>query len=269
MNDVEVTIAVAREGAKVVRRRFGTTLDRVAKPGNDFATSADLEAEAAMLAVLRRERPNDVVFGEETGRSGLGTNGRMWLVDPLCGTLNYAAGTRVGSVNVALKVGSQSVAAAVSDPFNHETFWTDGIKAFVRINDQDRRLTPDSSTKLVDLNFDPPFPTAPAFRAVVLAADAKFAELFKPRVFSTSIALTWVASGQRAAYVTDGDVRDSVHFAAGMAICEAAGCTVTDLRGARSWTGATGLVVAADFETHTALLRLVSKYLDERLERRP
>jgi len=36
-------------------------------------------------------------------------------------------------------------------------------------------------------------------------------------------------------------VRDSVHFAAGLAICEAAGCMVTDLRG-RVWgSGATGL----------------------------
>jgi myo-inositol-1(or 4)-monophosphatase len=65
----------------------------------------------------------------------------------------------------------------------------------------------------------------------MLAADGEFVATFKPRVVSSSLALGWVATGQRAAYVTDGDVRDSVHFAAGIAICEAAGCAVSDLWG--------------------------------------
>jgi myo-inositol-1(or 4)-monophosphatase len=75
------------------------------------------------------------------------------------------------------------------------------------------------------------------------------------------MALTWVATGQRAAYITDGDLRDNVHFAAGLAICEAAGCVVTDLEGYEWGSGATGLVAAADAETHTVLLSLARKYL--------
>ena len=125
----------------------------------------------------------------------------------------------------------QFIAAAVADPFNDEIFWTDGSSAFMRADGLDMPLVPSASSQLVDLNLDPPFPNAPAFRAVTLAADSEFVARFRPRVVSTSMALTWVATGQRAAYVTDGDVRDSVHFAAGLAICQAAGCTVTDLRG--------------------------------------
>ena len=60
-------------------------------------------------------------------------------------------------------------------------------------------------------------------------------------------------------YLTDGDVRESVHFAAGLAICEAAGCVVTDLRGRAGRDGAAGLIAAADAETHTRLLALVRK----------
>lgn len=70
MNDVELAIAVAGAGAEVVARRFGTAAQRIDKGGGDFATSVDLESEAAMLAVLRRERPEDAVLGEELGRSG-------------------------------------------------------------------------------------------------------------------------------------------------------------------------------------------------------
>jgi myo-inositol-1(or 4)-monophosphatase len=261
MNDFDVAIAVADAGAAVVRRCFGTTLQRLDKGAGDFATHADIEAENAMLALLHRERPEDAILGEESGRSGASSGLRTWLIDPLCGTLNYAVRMRVAAVNVALRIGGRCIAAAVADPFNHEIFWTDGISAFLRAAGQDTPLAPNESSKLVDLNFDPPFPNAPAFKAVTLAADAEFAASFRPRVVSTSIALTWVATGQRAAYITDGDVRDSVHFAAGLAICEAAGCTLTDLRG-RVWgNGATGLVAAADSETHAAILYLVRKYL--------
>jgi myo-inositol-1(or 4)-monophosphatase len=261
MNDVDVAIAVAREGAAVVRRRFGTTLQRLDKGAGDFATDADVESERAMLAVLRRERPDDAVLGEETGRSGPAAAPRFWLLDPLCGTLNYAASMRVVAVNVALRAGARFTAAAVADPFSDEVFWTDGMTAWVRVNEQDAPLGADARSTLVDLNFDPPFPNAPAFRATTLAADPGFAARFRPRVVSTSLALTWVAVGRRAAYVTDGDLRDSVHLAAGLAICEAAGCTVTDLRGQTWGRGATGLIAAADSETHAALLALVRKSL--------
>jgi myo-inositol-1(or 4)-monophosphatase len=261
MNDTDLAIAVAEQGAAVVRQRAGTRLQRLDKGAGDFATDADIEAEHAMLAVIRRERPFDVVLGEESGRTGSGDGSRTWLLDPLCGTLNYAVGMRVVAVNVALRVNGRSAAAAVADPFSGELFWTDAIAAFSRTGEQDTPLTPSARSALIDLNLDPPFPAAPAFRGVTMAGDPDFVARFRPRVVSTSMALAWVATGQRAGYVTDGDPRESVHFAAGLAICEAAGCIVTDLRG-QAWTrGPHGLLVGADADTHGALLRIVRKYL--------
>ena len=261
MHDSDVAIAVAEAGAAVVRRYFGTTLQRLEKGAGDFATNVDIAAEHAMLAVLHRERPADAMLGEESGRSGARSSVRTWLLDPLCGTRNYVVRMRVAAVNVALRRRGRCLAAAVADPFNDELFWTDGLAAYMRADGQDTPLAPHGRSQLVDLNFDPPFPNAPAFTAVARAADAAFAARFRPRVVSTSLALTWVATGQRAAYITDGDMRESVHFAAGLALCEAAGCTVTDLRG-RGWgRGATGLIAAADAEIHAALVSLVRKYL--------
>jgi myo-inositol-1(or 4)-monophosphatase len=259
MNDLELAIAIAEVGASVVRRRFGSTLQRFDKGAGDFATNADIEAENAMLELLRRERPEDAVVGEESGRSGASEGSRVWLLDPLCGTLNFAARMRVAAVNVALRAKDRFIAAAVADPFNAETFWTDGMTASLRAGSEESRLVPSASSTLVDLNLDPPFPSAPRFRAVLLAAHPEFATPFRPRVVSTSMALTWVASGQRAAYITDGDVRGSVHFAAGIALCEASGCLVTDLRGQAWGNGPTGLLVAADAQTHAALLRIIAK----------
>jgi myo-inositol-1(or 4)-monophosphatase len=120
-----------------------------------------------------------------------------------------------------------------------------------------------AGSRLVDLNLDPPFPNAPAFRATTLASTPGFLSRFRPRVVSTSLALVWVATGRRAAYVTDGDVRNSVHFAAGLSVCEAAGCAVTDLMGNPWGQGATGLIAAADADTHAALLTLIDQTRDQ------
>lgn len=259
MTDSEVAIRIVEAGATIVRSLFGQALERVDKGGGDFATRADIDAEHAMLAVLRTERPHDDVVGEETGRHASGDGGRRWLLDPLCGTLNYAAGMRVAAVNAALVEGDRCLAAAVADPFNHEVYWADGSGAFVRTPTGTAPLSPRSSSALVDVNLDPPFPNALQFRAVDLLRDATFVAAFRPRVVSSSMALTWVATGQRAAYVTDGDLRESVHFAAGIAVCEAAGCIVTDLRGLSWRQGVNGLLAAADPRTHRQLLDIVSR----------
>lgn len=128
-----------------------------------------------------------------------------------------------------------------------------------RAGGRDTPLVPSGRSRLVDLNIDPPFPSAPAFRVAHLGANADFMARFSPRVVSSSIALAWVATGQRAAYVTDGDVRDSVHFAAGIALCEAAGCILTDLHGGAVGQGPSGLVAAADAATHAALLDIIAR----------
>jgi myo-inositol-1(or 4)-monophosphatase len=257
INDGDLVIEAAEAGAAVVRSHYRASLTRFEKHRGDFATTADIEAEQAILNVLHAARPRDIVVGEESGRTGTGGNGRTWLVDPLCGTLNYAVHNMLVSVNVALRTGTQVIVAASADPFANEVFWTDGADSNVRRGGVDERLVPSGESRLVDVNLDPPFPNERVFRAARLLADEGFIEEFRPRVVSTTLAVAWVAAGRRAAYVTDGHLRDSVHFAAGIALCQAAGCVVTGIDGQPLHTGAGGLVVAADEQTHAALLTLV------------
>lgn len=272
LTDTEVASAAALAGAEVVRARYGRRHTRIDKGAGDFATDADVAAEEAILAIIRAARPGDAVHGEEGGRRGAVDAVREWLVDPLCGTLNYATGSQLVAVNVVLRDGP----AAVADPFSGEVFLTDGETAWVRYGSSgdadaggadgdaygygdgqasiparraargqvsgllagrqpvgEEQLTPTADTRLVDVNLDPPFPGAPSFRAVDLLAHPGFVERFRPRVVSTTLALAWVAAGRRAAYVTDGgDLSGSVHFAAGIALCRAAGSVVTGVDGA-------------------------------------
>ena len=250
--DAEVAIQAAEAGAAVVRAKYGVPLARYDKSPTDFATEADLEAERAILDVLRAARPDDAVIGEEYGADGQAA--RTWLVDPLCGTLNFAATTPHFSVNVALRSAGQTVAAAVSHPPSGEVYWAD-TDAF-GILGRDRSAT-STATSLVDINADGPLDRP--FVGAQLAADPDLRATFSPRVESTTLALAWVATGQRHAYVTDGHHEHSVHFAAGIALCVAAGVAITDFDGAPVHTGP-GIVAARDPEAHATLLKLVARH---------
>jgi myo-inositol-1(or 4)-monophosphatase len=65
----------------VVRTLYGRRLARIDKGAGDFATAADMEAEKAILAVIRAARPDDAVLGEEGGQQGAAEAARQWLVD--------------------------------------------------------------------------------------------------------------------------------------------------------------------------------------------
>ena len=186
LTDADVAVEAARAGAAVARDRFGRGIRRTADRGVDFTSEVDVAAERAIRAVLAAHRPHDAVVGAELG--GNGDAVRRWLVDPICGTLNYAVRSMLVAVNVALRAGSGTIAAASADPFSDEVFWTDGTRARVRAGGTDAPLAPSSASNLVDVNLDPPFPNAPAFRAAGLLADAGFAARFRPRVVSTTLA---------------------------------------------------------------------------------
>lgn len=260
-SDLDVAIAAAAAGAAAVRAAYGRPLIKHAKSGADFATDADLDAEQAILDVLTLARPRDAIDGEESGRSGNAGSSRRWLVDPLCGTLNFAAHTPLVALNVTLVDTSRTLVAVSVDPIADEVFWTDGQRAMVRDGGVDAQLKPSPESLLVDVNCDGPLDRP--FLGPQLIVDPAFRAAFGPRVLSTTLAVAWVAAGRRAAYVSDGGFIDNVHYAAGIGLCRAAGCVVTDLSGGPLETGR-GLIVGADPETHERVVRLVAPHLIEK-----
>ena len=250
-SDLAVAVEAARAGAEVLQRMYGSDLTREHKSTTDFATEADSAAERAILEVIRAARPEDGFVGEELGSVGDTSGSRVWLVDPLCGTLNFASVTPLYCVNVALNVDGVTVTAAVSHPPSGELYWAHHDE----FGTSRARSAPP--TTLVAINADGPLDRP--FVGAQLAADPELRARFDPRIESTTLALAWVASGHRLGYVTDGFLRGSVHFEAGIALCRAAGRVVTDFDGNDVHSGP-GLVAAGDADAHAELLRLVSRH---------
>jgi myo-inositol-1(or 4)-monophosphatase len=259
LSDAEVAVLAAQAGASIARAHFGAETRYYDHAGVDFSTDADIEAERAIRGVLSEHRPQDAIVGEELGRSG--DSSRRWLVDPICGTLNFAAGLPLFAVNVALDIEGTSAAAAVADPMAARVLWTDGERARHRPDaptatpGADLPLAPSASSRLISLDLDSHHPDPVGARVLF---DQALRARFSPRCLSTTLALAWVASGQQAAYITDRDLRESVHWTAGIALCRTAGAVVTNLAGGELHTGAHGMVAAADAATHAFVIGTLS-----------
>ncbi len=174
---------------------------RHVKGPTDFATEADVMAESAILATLTQHRPDDARTGEESGSSGGVGSTRRWLIDPLCGTLNFAATTPLVSVNVALSEAGRTTVAAVADPIADELFWTDAHHVWSTRAGTDQFVRPSVDSMLVEINCDGPIDRA--FVGGQLVADARLRAVYGPRVVSSTLAVCWVAAGRRTAYVSE------------------------------------------------------------------
>lgn len=120
-SDLDVAMHLARTGGATAHKRFRTSLEVRQKDGaSDLVTAADLEAEAAMLRMLDKMRPQDGVYSEEGARREAE---RQWLIDPLDGTLEFVRERPNWSCAVCLLVDGQPEVSAVYDPCSRDMFY--------------------------------------------------------------------------------------------------------------------------------------------------
>ena len=84
------------------------------KPDATPVTEADLAIEAMMREEIGRRFPDDAIRGEEGGTTG--ASDRMWILDPIDGTRNFAMGVQIWSNLLALKVADAYVLGLVNAP---------------------------------------------------------------------------------------------------------------------------------------------------------
>lgn len=83
------------------------------KPDLSPVTQADLEVETAVREMIADRFPADAVIGEEHGS---GSGDRIWIVDPIDGTKNFADGVPVWATLLALQVDGRSVLGIANAP---------------------------------------------------------------------------------------------------------------------------------------------------------
>jgi myo-inositol-1(or 4)-monophosphatase len=86
----------------------------------DLVSRADRASEAAIVALLAAERPDDAITGEEG--AAVDGSARRWLVDGLDGTVNFLRDIPQWCVAVVLEEGGEPLTTAVLDPSRDELF---------------------------------------------------------------------------------------------------------------------------------------------------
>jgi myo-inositol-1(or 4)-monophosphatase len=116
--ELEAARAAVDAGVTVVRdgRADARGLTRIGKAAKDFLTEVDLASEAAIRATLEQRTPGIGFFGEEGGGPAL-ERGRVWVADPLDGTVNYATGSPLCGVMLALVEDGDPVLGVIDLPF--------------------------------------------------------------------------------------------------------------------------------------------------------
>ena len=101
-------------------------LERIeAKGPRDVVTEVDHLCEALVMNAVRERYPDDAFYAEEIGEVAASSetkSGRVWIVDPLDGTVNYANGIPFFCISIGLVADGKPVAGVVYDPTRDETF---------------------------------------------------------------------------------------------------------------------------------------------------
>jgi myo-inositol-1(or 4)-monophosphatase len=122
MNDRDLAIALVRAAGDIAlaaEHRTPTTKEH----HNDLVTASDVAAQAAMLRIISRERPQDGWRCEESDAERVAT--RQWVIDPIDGTWNYAHHTDYWCSGAALVDESGILVSAIYRPVTGELWWSE------------------------------------------------------------------------------------------------------------------------------------------------
>src|SRR4029079_3292004 len=112
--ELATATAAARAAGAIQVDRYERLERIVHKSEKDVVTEVDHLCEATIIEAIRATFPGDAFLAEESGPSGDGS--RVWVIDPLDGTVNYANGLPFFAVSVGLVVDGVPVLGVVLDP---------------------------------------------------------------------------------------------------------------------------------------------------------
>lgn len=251
---IEVLERAAREGASIATQAFRSDLTVEAKGhALDSVTEVDREVQRHVVDVITRSFPGEPIVGEEEDApKAIPHEGPAWLVDPIDGTNNYVAGSRIWGTSVAAVQHGEPVAAVNHFPALGDTYRTTPVG--VSRNGEDISVTDRDAVE--EFTASPIFglqrTDREAFTTVAQRITAELGDL--RRAGSGQATLSMVAAGEVDAAVSTVQLPpwDTV---AGVHLIRHAGGRVTDTDGEPWRHDAVGLI-ASNGRAHDELVAL-------------
>jgi myo-inositol-1(or 4)-monophosphatase len=228
----------------------------VVKLGNDFATEMDLAIERRVVEALNTATGIGV-HGEEFGGAPIDSP-LVWVLDPIDGTFNYAAGLPTAAILLGLLCEGEPVAGLTWLPFTNQRYTAVvGNGLYANGIEQQPLTTSDLSDSVVGLgtfNVDSRGRFPGRYRLAVMEQLSRGCSRMRMHG-STGLDLAYTAAG-----VLGGAISFGHHVwdhAAGVALVRAAGGIVTDLAG-DAWTPASRSALAGAPGVHGEILEIVA-----------
>lgn len=131
MYERELAIAqdAARTAGAIIKKSYAglNASDVTEKRANDMVTVVDIESQAAVVDMIRRNFPEDFIVAEENLDAAVNAGldpaaPRRWYIDPLDGTTNYIHAYPTFAASIALEVEGEIVVGVTYDPMLDELF---------------------------------------------------------------------------------------------------------------------------------------------------
>jgi myo-inositol-1(or 4)-monophosphatase len=117
----DFALRLAQESIPRLRKAFTEPHSIEEKPGAGIVTEADRAMEEWVRGEVATHLPGHVVLGEEEGFNET-MSGPCWIVDPIDGTTNFAAGSPLFAFSLGLVEDGELKVAACADPMREEVW---------------------------------------------------------------------------------------------------------------------------------------------------
>ena len=260
---LNTAVKAARRAGEIIVRGLARFegVETASKGLNDFVTSIDHAAEAAIIETLGDAYPHHAFLAEESGASGTGEI--IWIIDPLDGTTNFMHGFPTFAVSIACQMGGRMEHAVIYDPMRQEIFTASrGQGAYL----ESRRLRVSRQRTLDGALIGTGFPyrdnlhLLDPYMAMMKAVIQRASGLRRPG--SAALDLAYVAAGR-----TDGFWEIGLKpwdTAAGTLLIRESGGLVATLDGGEYKQG--GNIVAGTPRVFNELIEALAPYLTDELK---
>jgi myo-inositol-1(or 4)-monophosphatase len=247
---------VVAEAAATLVAMQRAPLATARKELRDIVTDSDLAAERIVIDGLKALTPGAAILSEERGFSG-GASAPRWIIDPLDGTVNYAAGLPWFSVSAAYHDGGEALVGLVEAPLSDiRGRYVRGASATVNgepVRVSDTRALSDAVVSVILTSHYQPDEVRRAGAIIERLGSAVRGVRI---VVSGALEMTWIAAGRLDAFVSIK--ADLVSHAAAMPLVRAGGGRVTTIAGADSKFDDLQKI-ASNGHIHDELLRLLEE----------
>ncbi|MBN1761340.1 MAG: inositol monophosphatase [Chitinispirillaceae bacterium] len=122
IRELEIAENGAKKAGQIIKMLLGKV--RISEKGLNYnlVTEADTAAEKCIIDYIRTVYPEDGILGEETASNTKVEDNRVWIIDPLDGTTNFAHNIPHFSVSIAFAEKGIVRCGVVFNPMYDECF---------------------------------------------------------------------------------------------------------------------------------------------------